>query len=280
MISPSDPDIGDSDIGDSDIRDPDIRDRGIREFTCHVRYRPSGRLALPAGDVERLRRAVHERGQAWGTAICAFLGLGPPEAVTITLQPGLPVSMTRGAEVVVGVTAGIVSAALSHELVHAVTGRSDHHVYGEGLAVHVDSTLRLAGPAWPFFHLAPDRWVRMFVEEGTFVPLSDLMSGAPATPSEAEGVSDAARFYLEAASFVGFMIGRSGMEAFWRSFPSGPRLAMGEVETLEAAWLAGLGAGVTDADRRLRELSMASLAENARLGLPVRPARDLGTCGA
>jgi hypothetical protein len=255
-------------------------DTGGHDFKCRVRYQPSRRLTLAAGDVERLCRSVEERGQAWGTAICSFLALRPPEAVTITLRPGLPVSMTRGTEVVVGVTAGIVSAALAHELVHAVTGRSENHAYREGVAVYVDSTLRLAGPAWPFFHLAPDRWVRMFVEDGTFVPLTDLTTGAPALPSTGGGTTDAARFYLEAGSFVGFLLQRLGREAFWSHFRSGRLPAGRDDENLEAEWLAQLGGGVTDDDRRLCERSMARLAENARPGVPSSPGRERGRCDA
>ena len=246
-------------------------------FECRVLYEPGDGAPLSPAEVERLRRFVSGRGKEWGARICSFLGLSPARDVTITLKPGIFLSMTRGTDVVIGVSAGTVSAGLAHELVHAIAGPSACQVYGEGLAVHVDSQLRLAGPAWPFFDLAPHRWVQLFVEEHTFVPLPELMAGPRVVPSDEEGISAAARFYLEAASLVGFAIDRLGIDGFWPHFRSGRQFDWADAGSIEAAWLAQLGGRVTDHERRARDAVAARLVDDGRHGVASSaPCRSAG----
>lgn len=236
-------------------------------FTCHVRYQRGAGAALSAAEIERLCHFATERGESWGTQICSFLGLNPARAVTVTLKSGVFLSMTRGTDIVVGVSAGAVSAALAHELVHGIVGHSTSPMYSEGLAVHVDSQLRLAGGVWPFFDLAPHRWVQIFAEDGTFVPLATVMATRRVRPSNEEGISGAARFYLEAASFVGFAIDLLGLEAFWPYFQSGKPLVAPDGGSLEGAWLAQLGGTVTEHERRQRDAAAARVAHDGRHGL-------------
>lgn len=250
-------------------------------FTCRIRYDSGGQPDLPAGEVERLSRFVAAKGWEWGVAICRFLGLDPVRSVTVTLRQGAALSMTRGSDVVVGVARGTVSAALAHELVHAVAGPSPRPAYSEGLAVWVDAALRLAGPAWPFFELDPDRWVRQFVEDGSFVSVADLLAGPTTAPSDEEGISAPARVYLEAASLIGHVLARSGLEVFWPHFHSGRPLAAPGADTaaLERAWLASLGGPITEREARLRDASLARLVADGRHGVGARSSAPAGAGG-
>lgn len=246
-------------------------DRG--GFRCDIRYEHGDEPALPAAEVRGLCRFARRKGEEWGTATCRFLGLDARRTVTLVLRQGTVLSFARGSEVVIGVRRGTVSAALAHELVHAVAGPSPLQAYAEGLAVWADAELRLAGPAWPFFGLRPDRWVRQFVEDGSFVPLSALLDGPATPPSPDTGFSDAARVYLEAASLVGFIVSRLGIDGFWPYFGSGrPLAAPGRATAaLERAWTDSIGGAVTPAEARLRDAALARMV-NGRDGLPPRPA--------
>lgn len=250
-------------------------------FACRIRYDSGGHPELPAPEVDRLCRFVAAKGRAWGMRICEFLHLDPRRSVTITLRQGAVLSMTRGTDVVVGVARGTVSAALAHELVHAVVGPSPRPVYGEGLAVWVDAELLLAGPAWPFFELAPDRWVRQFVEDGSFVPVADLLGRPTTSPSEEEGISAAARVYLEVASLIGYVVARTGVDRFWPYFHSGRPLAAPGRDTaaLERGWLASLGGPVTDREARLRDAALARLVDDGRHGVRPRSSEALAADG-
>ena len=235
-------------------------------FHCTVRFSGDPSSDFPEHEIRRLVRSARARGRAWGASICSYLGTQPHDPLTITLAPGVAVSRTRGGDIVVAVTPGVISAALSHELVHAIAGRSPLPLHGEGLAVHVDATLRLAGPTWPFFDLPPDRWVQSFVEDDVFVPLAELIAEPPVQPTDGDAMSRAARFYVEAGSFVGYLVDRLGTKGYWPYFRSG-RLP-GDVASLEAGWLAHLGGSVTEEERRLGLVARARFEDNAQRAIP------------
>lgn len=249
------------------------RDRRVDAFECRIRYDHGSQPELPASEVDRLCRFVEAKSRAWGVQICRFLGLSLERSVTITLRQGAVLSMTRGSEVVVGVGRGTVSAALAHELVHAVAGPSPRQVYSEGLAVWVDGELRPAGPAWPCFELPPDRWVRQFVEDGSLVPVAELLANPATAPSDEEGISTAARVYLEAASLIGYVVSRTGLEGFWPYFNSGRPLAAPGRDTavLERDWLDSVGGSITGREARLRDAAISRLVNDGRHGLPSPP---------
>lgn len=215
----------------------------------------------PRGD-EALR-VVQARADRWAAAVGAFLDLDLPAAVVVSLHAGNRLPMTRHAHVRLPVRphastlAGALTTAnagLAHELVHVVAGRSPDPLLNEGLAVYVDSTLRLAGGVWPFYDLAPHRWVQVFVERGGFVPLAELLSSA----NEA-GVNDdspvagsrRARFYLEAASWTAYLFETLPRARFWENFRAGALVPTGsDAEAAERAWLACLGGPLTVGERR------------------------------
>lgn len=238
-----------------------------KSFACSARYGPGSEPVPSTAGAELTRRFAERRGRAWGAEICSYLDVWPTGPVTITLRPGIRWSMTKGSEIFIGVSPGVVSTALSHELVHAIAGPSPTQAYSEGLAVHVDARLRLAGPAWPFFHLAPHRWTRSFLDDGTFLSLAQLLGSPRILPTTEVGLSEAARFYLEAGSFVGFAIRLlGGTEAFWPSFRSGEAIPGWGLDSLEARWVASLGPAITDEERRRRDASIPLLADEGGHG--------------
>lgn len=208
-------------------------------------------------------RDVQARAAQWTAAVGAFLGLDLPATVVVSLHAGNRLPMTRQSHVRLPVRAhastladGLTTAhaGLAHELVHVVAGRSPNPVLNEGLAVYVDATLRLAGGVWPFYDLAPHRWVQVFVERGGFVPLAELPSSANdagMNDDSPEAGSRRARFYLEAASWTAHLFDTLPRPQFWENFRAGALLPPGwDAEAAEQAWLAHLGGPLTSGERR------------------------------
>jgi hypothetical protein len=227
---------------------------------------PAETTPLTAAESARLRRFVEQRSQAWGRRICEFLGLSGPYEVSVVVRPGSDMSVTRDRHVEVGATAETVSAALAHELVHALAGPSASPVFREGLAVFVDSRLRLAGDVWPFYDLTPHRWTQMFVEDATFEPLATLLARRRIEPTPEEGISLATRLYLEAGSLVGFLVDDNGLDAFWPMYRSATLPAGFDAEPLQRVWLRQLGGAVTADEWRRREAAAARLVDDGRHG--------------
>jgi len=190
--------------------------------------------------------------------------------------------MTRGTAITLPTDERVPAtlSCLAHELVHAIAGRSPSHLLNEGLAIHVDSTLRLAGPVWPFFELAPDRWVASFIEEGMHVSLADLVPSA--TPQFSEGGRKylVPSYYLEAGSFTGYLWSRYP-QYFWSTFRHGKGELEGrELASFEDEWLATLRGPLTAGERVLRDRSFAAferiLEDIERLGGPAAGAPAVG----
>lgn len=231
--------------------------------------------------------ALGHLASEWCRATCELLGVEPRAPITVMLDPLAPRAMTRESTVrlPLGPVNGVVwhhgvDPALSHELVHAICGPSASQLAGEGLAVHVDSTLRLAGTVWPFYGLAPDRWVRLLHDSGELIPLRELLEAPPMI--QVVDTSAARRwwrhFYLEAGSLVRFLVGRGGLGPFLDTFPEGRVLAAGEsIEALEASWLAAVGGPLSGDEQRRAELAsetwLASAPSPANGGDTVRELR-------
>jgi len=240
-----------------------------------VRYDP-GAGPGPSGEGQALVDLVQRDVDEWVETLCSFLHRRPPEPILVTLRPGTWVARTKGTHVLLPVAPGAgvesaigaVRAALAHELVHAVTGRLSNDALNEGLAVHVDSTLRLAGPSWPFYDLSPHRWVAIFRHEGTFFALADLLSGR-AAPRAGVPIDTVilqwARYYLEAGSFAGHLVDELGVERFLSPGGTGPSLPDGEdLVAMEQAWLAAIGPPPTEAEWQSRHESVTRQAVKHR----------------
>lgn len=258
-----------------------------------VRYYPgpgSGQGVAPdgaTGDDLALAADVQRAVDEWVPTICSFLHRRPLAPIMVTLRRGTWVARTKGTHVLLPVPPGAdaasalgsVKAGLAHELVHAVAGRLSNDALHEGLAVHVDATLRLAGPSWPFGLLSPHRWTAMLREEGTFTSLADLLSGR-ATPHADAPVNALilhwARYYLEAGSFVGFLMDELGGDRYLAPGSAAATLPDGEgLAALEKAWLEALGGPPTEAEWRRRDESVKAQVDRHRgVGRPagcVRP---------
>ncbi len=236
----------------------------VAAVVCSVGYVPGEGGQPSAGVLADVVPAVEQRAEAWVARIAAFLSVAP-DPVVVTVYGGSGVARTRGSHVVLPVNGdghGVL-AGLAHELVHAVAGRSPDPVLNEGLAVHVDGRLRLAGPAWPFYHLSPHRWMEVFREEGWRISLADLtaMAGARPVSEHRDSVRSRAVQYLHAASFTGHLFERLGEAEFWQAFRSGRAMPTGaDAASVEEGWLATLGAPLTEEERRLRDRSLAIVA--------------------
>ncbi|HEX2699950.1 MAG TPA: hypothetical protein VHM89_07065 [Acidimicrobiales bacterium] len=258
----------------------DVTD-STRPATCRVRY-VAGPGAAPAGaPIDGIVAAVEERAPAWVSRIADFLSRDPIAPVIVTVYGGNGVSRTVGAEVVLPVNgdgSGVL-AGLAHELVHAVAGRSPHPVLNEGLAVHTDAQLRLAGPVWPFYHLDPHRWMEVFREEGCRIPMAELLSALAQRPLAEDRASIRARaiHYLHAASLTGHLLDRSAGAGFWSAFRAGAVVPAGvNPKSLETEWLARVAAPLTDEERRRRDRSFGIVAHTPLAGgspTPVPPRR-------
>lgn len=247
-----------------------------RRPRCVARYVPGGSPARTEGEVHELLEHVQRTAADWAMEISSHLEL--PQIcspILLTLRQGPALPMSRDNEIVLPVGPGAPGlAALSHELVHVLAGRSQSQLLNEGLAVHVDAGLRLAGPVWPFYRLDPHRWVALFRRQGSYLPLSELQGHSWVTfptpaqvehPSTGDGGPDlqaappvASRYYLEGGSFVGFLLDHLGTEAFWARFRAGVAVLKSErCDEIEQTWLATLGGPPTAAEVKLGEQSLA-----------------------
>lgn len=218
--------------------------------------------AGPPGPAADLEAAVAGAARRWLPATAGFLrragaAVVEPETIDVHLREGRGPAWTRGHQITLyrRSAAEDTVAPLAHELVHVLAPRSAVPALDEGLAVLADSRLGLAGPVWPFYHLAPDRWVAGFVEDGTALSLASLLAPARSPASDPDGWPRLHRFYLEAASLVGFLLA-TDRAGFWRRFVA-PEPDLRLEAGTEAAWLARVGPGLSPAERELRERSLA-----------------------
>ena len=234
-------------------------------FHCEVRWAGE----CPEGSSE-LAEEVRHKALAWAGATAELLGREPSAPIVITLRPGPGVSMAKGSQILIPVNANtsVNVAALSHELVHVIAGRSPDHLLNEGLAVHVDDRLRLAGAVWPFYHLAPHRWVAGWRDAGQAAGLGELLATPPFTFSPTDraryqssaSTSEVRRFYLHAGSVVRFLMAQRTAERFWSDFRAGRILSEDDdAAAIEEAWLDGLGPALSTDERRDAARSMAEL---------------------
>lgn len=251
-------------------------------WRCHYRPSKSARSTRPE-IVDSWLESVECAAGQWVGPISEFLGLpAPSETLSIALVQGARMPMTRGREIFLPVddeAGGLDTAlaSLAHELVHVLAGRSPSHLLNEGLAVHVDDCLRLAGPVWPFYNLGADRWARAFSDDGGWLSLSWLVAAtpmpagqAPATPNYtpappraglAPGTTDTlpvlTRFYLQAASYVRFRMTSVDRDQFWNDYRGGqPVPGEGSLADVESAWRRQLAGPLTNEERTLVSRSL------------------------
>lgn len=218
----------------------------------------SARFPHPPGVDAGIRDAVAQ----WAPATNAFLrdaGIdsASPESILVRVRDGSRPAWTRGHQVTLyrRPTVAATVAPLAHELVHVLAPHFNVPALDEGLAVHADSSLCLAGPVWPFYLLPPDRWVAGFAENGTLLPLTMLLGQSRSPAAREASWPLLHRFYLQAASFVRFLLRQDGTA--WQAWVAGGAPSTPAVSAATAAtWLAQVGPPLSDAERRLRARSM------------------------
>ncbi len=182
----------------------------------------------------------------WNRRVAGFLGMAAPVNVHVKVHAGRGVPYVQDDAVhLFRDSAGRADIAqLPHELVHLVAGHSPSRFLAEGLAVHVDASLRLGRPAWPCYLSHPDTWVVDLLSRGQLGPLApmvaemtDVRLSAGLTP---ERIGQAWRLYVVAGSFVAYLLSREGGR-FWAGYRAG-RCWDDEagLAVLESGWLASL----------------------------------------
>ena len=170
--------------------------------------------------------------------------------------------MTKGTGVLIPVRNREVPdlAALPHELVHALVGRSPSQVLNEGLAVHVDARLRLAGPIWPAYELGLHRWVSAMAEHRGGLGLEQLLATPTIRFRGGDDTRAVTAFYLQAGSYVEFLVDHFGVSRFWPMFRAGEPIPSGWcVPCLERAWEDALGGPLDVEERRRWEVAEARI---------------------
>ncbi|HSI03716.1 MAG TPA: hypothetical protein VLC93_04540 [Myxococcota bacterium] len=144
--------------------------------------------------------------------------------------------------------------ALQHELIHIMAGYSNVGLM-EGLAVHGDQAIRPHDRSvFPAFGESVDAWTRYFVESSNYVPLVRVFTAREFFKEAASGENRTMsaddifswQSYVEAASFVRWLIAERGWDEFWAAYKQatltgsnariiGPLLDRYEDEWLRAA---------------------------------------------
>jgi hypothetical protein len=216
---------------------------------------------------EALASTVEHRVSRWAPIIQSYLDRPCVGSLLVILRTGPGLPCAKGNKILLPVpeeAADIhdVPAAdgLAHELVHVLAGHSPNEILNEGLAVEIDSRLRLAGPVWPSYYLAPRRWVAADRTEGRPVSLGQLLGTPIASFTTQERKSEITRRYVAAASYVGFLLERLGRSRFWSWFDAGTvSSGHADVATSEREWLDSLGGPPTAEEKRLMVLSREAL---------------------
>jgi hypothetical protein len=235
----------------------------------HERYRPTGLaligyalVILLAGDVstgdgaivqsqhftiqnmsgatdQELQTFVATLEQAY-TDVAMFLGKSPPDSIWVSLEDRRAIPSARGGKLAFYRYGGsIQSEAAAHEMVHLTTGYISSPAIEEGLAVYVAEALAPhARNLYPQFGQPVDRWVALFHQQGTLIPLERALDTI-AFHWNLDGSPEdtlAWQTYIEAGSFVRWIVESRGWEVFWRFHQS------------RSAW-AALGAPVAEVER-------------------------------
>lgn len=234
---------------------------------CDVGWADTGSGRPGWSVAEALASIVERRVSRWAPIVQAYLDRPAVGALVVILRPGPGLPCAKGNKIVVPVPEEAADIhdvpaldGLAHELVHVMSGRSPNEILNEGLAVEIDSRLRLAGPVWPSYYLAPRRWVAAYRTEDRLVSLDSLLRTPMTSFTAQETKSEITRRYVAAASYVGFLLERLGRARFWSWFEAGTvPTGHADVATSEREWLDSLGGPPTAEEWRLVALSREAL---------------------
>lgn len=116
-----------------------------------------------------------------------------------------------------------------HELVHLLTNFMgvSNLVLSEGLAEYFEDTWKIDG-----VKLGHDDWVRKFVRDKTYLPISRLFDDFLFWELDPDG----SIAYAESGSFAKFLIAKYGIEKFLQAYQSVRRRGADNFEKFEAAY--------------------------------------------
>jgi hypothetical protein len=152
--------------------------------------------------------------------VSRFLRREVPTRIVVWVEDGNRVANVAGGRLNLYAQHGqIYTGAAAHELVHLTTGYTALPFLEEGLAVYVSEELdpHLTN-LFPQVGQPVDGWVELFRRRDTLIPLEVAFRtqrfdwNLDGSPRDAE----AWQTYVEAGSFVRFVVESKGWEAFWR----------------------------------------------------------------
>jgi hypothetical protein len=177
------------------------------------------------------------------TDVATFLRRSPPDSIWVSLEDRRAIPSARGGKLAFYRYGGrIQDEAAAHEIVHLTTGYTSSAAIEEGLAVYVAEALAPnARHLFPQFGQAVDRWVVLFHQQGTLIPLERALE-TTAFQWNLEGSPEdtqAWQTYVEAGSLVRWIVESRGWEVFWHFHQSrNVRVAFGApVAEVEREWL-------------------------------------------
>jgi hypothetical protein len=177
------------------------------------------------------------------TAVAKFLGRSPPDSIWVSLEDRRAIPSARGGTLAFYRYGDrIQDEAAAHEIVHLTTGYTSSPAIEEGLAVYVAEALAPnTRNLYPQFGQAVDRWVALYHQQGTLILLERALEtiafqwNLDGSPEDTQ----AWQTYVEAGSFVRWIVESRGWEVFWRFHQSrSVRAALGApVTEVEREWL-------------------------------------------
>jgi hypothetical protein len=178
-----------------------------------------------------------------------FLRRDVPTRVVVWVEDGNRIANVFGGRLNLYAQHGrIYTGAAAHELVHLTTGYTSTPFLEEGLAVYVSEVLDpYRTDLFPQYGQPLDTWIELFRRQSTVMPLDVAFRtqrfewNVEGSPRDAEGWQT----YVEAGSFVRFVVESRGWEAYWKLHrQQSLETALGaSPEQLQREWLDSIPAG-------------------------------------
>jgi hypothetical protein len=175
--------------------------------------------------------------------LAGFLGRPLPAVVEVIVSDGPGIPNARDGRIEVFYSEGRIRAdAVEHELTHVTMGYTGRgaHLAGveEGLASFAGESLNPAA-SFPHIGQSADAWATYFIQSGQALPMHGVLTGAYRFGEL--GTADDLRCwqsYIEAASFVRWMVETQGWPVFWQFYEETKEFGLTQVAAakLEPTW--------------------------------------------
>ncbi len=183
--------------------------------------------------------ALRSQFQEWGARVYRYLQMQPNKPVKLRFSRRAGPGFYVGDEILLAPDDDEMLETWIHELTHQATGHDSSYFFKEGLATHVVEALfrgeHRVPQGWPQYGKSNDAWVNLFLARQQLIPLREALNWPRYDGRTREGDYRSWQVYCIAGSFVGWYIGRYGIDAFKQVFreeqPPQP------IAELESAWL-------------------------------------------